>query len=250
MADNRKNYNETLAQQRKARAELIKLKQAQAGQIEMKNQTPLSAAMPKTASEKIKNVWYHDKWVIMGIIAVLALITFMCVECAKKEKYDLEAVTYAYSYIMDDQLKVIVEELEKYCEDIDGNGEVNIMSVNCSYAKNTASGASMQYTSSTKVQALLAADEQALLFITDSGAYEFLNGIDNEKALFEGEAVPIPESIYKKVKEKTGMDLPEGLMLSYRRVSDTTLEKEKDIKKYYEQAKAITEAFRSGEKND
>ena len=83
MADNRKNYSETLAQQRKARAELIKLKQAQAGQIEMKNQHPLSASMPTTASGKAKNIWYHDKWVILGIIAAIALIVFMCVECAK-----------------------------------------------------------------------------------------------------------------------------------------------------------------------
>ncbi len=243
MADNRRNYNETLAQQRKARAELVKLKQAQAGKIEMKNQTPLEAAMPKTAGEKIKNVWYHDKWVILGFIAVIALIVFMCVECAKKEKYDLEAVTFTYSYIMDDQLNVVVEELEKHCKDIDGNGEVNIMSVNCSYGKNTTSGASMQYTSSTKVQALLATDKQALLFITDAESYEFLNGVDEENPLFVGEGVLIPEYIYEKVKEKTGYELPEGLKLCYRRVNDTTLEKEKNVKEYYEQAKAIAEAI-------
>ena len=106
----------------------------------------------------------------------------------------------------------------------------------------------MQYSASTKVQALLAADKQALLFITDDESFEFLNGVDKENPLFVGEGVLLPEYIYEEVKEKTSYDLPEGLKLCYRRVSDTTLEKEKNVKKYFEQAKAIIEAI--GAKND
>jgi len=247
MADNRKNYSETLAQQRKARAELIKLKQAQAGQIEMKNQHPLSASMPTTASGKAKNIWYHDKWVILGIIAAIALIVFMCVECAKKEKYDIEAVAFTYSYITDQQLKVLEEEMEKYCEDIDGDGKANVMAINCSYQKNSSSGATTQYSASTKVQALLAADKQALVFITDDESYEFLNGVDKENSLFVGEPVPVNEEIYQKVKDKTGYDLPKGLKFTHRRVDGTTLEKEEKVADYYEQAVAIIEGLK-GEK--
>lgn len=240
MADN-KNYNETLAQQRKARAELVKLKKAQSGEIEMKNETPLQAAMPKTIDGKIKNIWYHDKWIILGVMATIAVIVFLCVQCTQKEKYDLEAVAYTYTYITDNQLEIIVNDLEKYCEDIDGDGKANLFAVNCSFEKNSPTAtATTEYSSSTKVQALLAADKQALVFITDEESYEFLNGI-SEDGLFEGKTVKLPESLYEKVEKETGLALPEGLILCYRRVSNTTLDKTSDIVDYYALAKNIVE---------
>ena len=180
----------------------------------------------------------------VGIIAAVALIVFMCVECAKKEKYDIEAVAFTYSYIADDQLKILAEEMEKYCEDIDGDGKANVMPINCTYAKNSSAGATTQYTASTKVQALLAADKQALVFITDKESYEFLNGVDEENPIFVGEPIEVSEELYKKVKDKTGYDLPEGLLISYRRVSGTTLEKEKKVADYYEQAKSIVQGLK------
>ena len=53
-----------------------------------------------------------------------------------------------------------------------------------------------------------------LVFITDDESYEFLNGVDKVNSLFVGTPVPVSEEIYKKVKDKTGYDLPKGLKFS------------------------------------
>lgn len=236
--------NETIEQQRRARQEFLELKKMQHGEMDTGPKPSEVAIVPKTPWEKIKNIWFHDKWYILGFTALIIAIVFMVVQCATREKYDLKVVVYTYTPVADTSNDLIAEYLEQYCGDIDGNGEANIQIINCSFSKEN-SDRQYQNTMATKLQATLAADADALLFITDDESYEYLSKISEEGSIFEGEPLKLGEKFYEKCgdSEESLFALPEGLQISCRNVGGTVIEKNKKILDYQEQSHAILDGI-------
>lgn len=235
--------NETLEQQRKARQEFLELKKMQHGEMDTGPKPSEIAIVPKTPAEKIKNIWFHDKWYIIGIAALVIVVAFMVAQCATREKYDLKVVVYTYTPVADNSNELIAEYLEQYCGDIDGDGKANIQVINCSFSKESGD-VQYQNTMASKLQAVLAADADALLYITDEESYEYLNGISDSGSIFENEPLKLGEKFYEKCNgEDSFFVLPEGLQISCRAVGGTVIEKNSKIVDYLEQSHAIMEGI-------
>ncbi len=237
--------NETLEQQRKARQEFLELKKMQHGEMDTGPKPSEVAIVPKTPKEKLKNIWFHDKGFILGALALVIVISIMVAQCASKEKYDLEVVVYTYQPIMDENTALMENYFEQYCEDLDGNGEVNVQVINCSF---NADSGDVQYrnTMSMKLQAIIASDVRALLFVTDKDSLEYLNGLSDDGGIFEDEPLVLGEAFYEaSSSEKDIINLPEELMLSCRKVSGTMLEKDEEVEKYFECSKKIIENIKN-----
>ena len=231
--------NKTLEEQRRAREEFINLKKMQNGEIEP--QKP-EKAPELTGSEKIKNNWLYDKWFIIvgAVMAILLAVTL--VQCCTKPKYDLEVVLYTSSAIYSDNAERIGDYLEQFCEDIDGNGEVSILVTNCSYNKN---GENEQYERNytVKLQAVLASNASALLYITDDECYDYLNAVATDN-LFEGEPLALDTEFYEYCNEGQFFSIPEDLQISCRTIKDMMISKDENIDKYYEQSKKILDSLK------
>lgn len=235
----KKKSNAILEEQRRAREEFLKLKKMQSGEMEAGPKPSEVAIVPKTFGEKLKNIWFHDKWFILGGLFLAIAISVMVAQCATREKYDLEVVVFSYNIVGDANNDAIATYLEQYCDDIDGNGEVNIQIINCSY--NSKSGdRQYQMTMTQKLTAIIAADANALLFITDDESYKYLNNISEGNEFFEGEPVALGEDFYKQCTlDDVLSNLPEGLQISCRNIEGKTISKDKKIAEYYEQAQKI-----------
>ncbi len=234
-----KHRNETLEQQRKAREDFLALKKMQQGELYAGPKPSEVAVMPKTPAEKLKNIWFHDKWVILGTLALIVIIAVCVAQCASRPKYDLNAVVFAYNIVGDEDCKLIGEYLSEHCEDINGDGEVKINVINCSYTEGS-SDTQYVYSSNTKLQAILSTDSSALLYITDKDSYEYLSSI-SENPLFEGEPLVFGEKFYEACNADDLFMLPEGLQISCRAIGGTVIEDDKKISSYYEQSKKILE---------
>lgn len=236
-----KNTNEILEEQRRSREEFLKLKKMQQGEIPTGPKPSEEAVLPKTPSEKLKNYWFHYKWHTIGIIATVIILSILVAQCVNKPKYDYEIIYFSYTQVLDEQLESVEEYFEALGSDIDGNGEVNVQIVNCSVS-NDNSNYSYRNTILTKLQAMIAADEKAMLFITDKESYEYFKtaGIN----IFDGEPVLLSENFYNKTEGDTFGRLTEGLQISMRKVAGTTLEKNKDIEIYSNEAKKIMEKLK------
>lgn len=231
--------NDILEEQRRAREEFLKLKKMQQGELDAGPKPSEVAYVPKTPKEKLANFWFQYKWHTIGIIASIVVLAVLITQCVNRPVYDLEVVYFTYTPILDDQVDKVSEYFEKIAKDVDGNGEVNVQTVNCSVSK---SSSDLQYrnTMLTKLQSLIAADEKALLFITDEDSIEYFDNIASESGgLFEGEPFVFGEEFYKETTSENFGSLPEGLQISCRRVNDTVLEKKGDIAKYYQEANRI-----------
>jgi len=200
--------------------------------------------MPKTFWGKVKNYAYHYKVIIIVSVFLIGLISFGVYDYVTKVRPDIEVVVYTNHRILDVQMESFKEILTPYCTDINEDGVVEVTPINCSVEKGSES-TQADYLSSTKFSTLIAGDPQAILFILDKESYQHLLSLTEGETFIEGEPLMLNKEIYQKVKEKSGFDLPEGLMLCYRRIAGTLIEKDKSGEKVYEAAKVVLENMKA-----
>lgn len=236
----KKQVSETIKQQRKARNNFLELKKMQSGEMSAGPKPSEVAIVPKTFKEKLSHLWFYHGVTIIAVLISAVVLSVMVAQCAMREKYDLKVVLYTSNYIDVENNKYIADYLSKYIDDINGDGKANIQVVNCSYAKKDEN-TQYEYTVSTKLQAIIAGETNALIFITDETTNEKLGNISAD--IFDGEPIMLDKEFYKNCDKATYTKLPEGLMASCRTIEGTTLEYDKNAKVYYEESRKIMDAL-------
>ena len=239
-----KKTNEILEEQRKARQEFLELKRMQQGEIEAPPKPSEVALVPKTPKEKWDNFWFQYKWHVVAIVTTVVILAVLITQCATRTKYDLEVVYFTYTAALDEQMGEIADYLEKYAEDTNSDGETNIQVINVSFSYKS-SDSQYRYTMLSKIQTLIAGDENAMLYITDSETYEYINGLSQNGGLLEGDPIKFGDNFYTETESEIFGKLPEGLQISCRRISETTMENKKDAAKAYESAQKLLEKLKS-----
>ncbi len=241
MAERKKN--DIIEQQRKAREEFLKLKKMQRGEIAPEPK-PSETAEELSSAQKRQNFWFYNKWNIFAIVVTVIFLAVSITQCARRPKYDLEVVYFSYTAVDDSQLTAVEEYFEKFGEDIDGNGEVNIKVVNCSVS---TGGSTVQYTNQvyTKIQSMIVADDKAMLFITDKESYKYFDNISKERPFFAGEPLAFAEDFYNETKTDGFGELTEGLQISCREIYENLAEKRNDFKANNESAKKMMEKLKA-----
>ncbi len=242
----KKKVNPIIAEQRRAREEFLKLKRMQSGEIPTEPKPSEIAVKPKTLGEKLKNIWYHDKFFIVGGLLTCIVLAIMVAQCARRVKPDLQIVVFTYDAVSDASCEQISKFAQKHCEDINGDGEVKVQVVNCSFSMES-NNAQHRYTLIQKMQGIMVADENALLYITDDESITYFN--NPESALnncFDGEPKPLNEYFYKECKINSDnpleYELQDGLSISIRNLKGTVLEDKDGVKDYIKNSKKILEA--------
>ena len=241
MAQNKES--ETLRQRRHAQQEFLNLKKMQQGEMEA-GPKPSEMAAPLTFGEKVKNIWYHDKFALAIIAIIVVAIALLCVQCATKTVYDATVVVFTHTITGEPNCQKMGEYLTPYCPDLNGDGEINVNVINCSINPDDKSNYS--YTNRSKAQSLLANDASALLFITDDNSYDYLMSLSEEIPLFEGEPLKLGDDFYDFCKDASDFyDTPDDLQISCRTIKGAAIEKNNDVDTYYKQAQAILEGLKN-----
>lgn len=237
-----KKESDTLRQRRIAQREFLRLKKMQQGELDA-GPKPSEMAAPLTFSEKIKNIWFHDKFAIIVIGILVIAIALLVTQCATKTVYDANIVVFTHTMTGDPNCDKMGEYLKPYCEDINGDGEVNINVINCSIDEGVSS--EYTYTNRSKMQSILATDASALLFITDDSSYKYLMSLSEDVALFEGEPVEFAEDFYEFCIDESGFyETPDGLQISCRTIKGTAIENGKNVNLYYDNAQSILDGIK------
>lgn len=239
-----KKTNEILEEQKKARQEFLELKKMQHGEMEAPPKPSEIAIVPKTPKEKWDNFWFQYKWYVAAVVTTVVILAVLITQCATRTKYDLEVVYFSYTSALDEQTNKIADYFEKYAEDTNGDGAINVQVINVSFS-NKSSDSQYRFTMMSKLQAMLAGDENAILYITDSESYKYLNEISGSGALLEGEPFKLGDDFYTETESEQLGKLPEGLQISCRRITETTMESKKDAAKAYDSAKKLLEKLKS-----
>ena len=230
--------NKIIEEQRRAREEEIKLKQMRQGLIEPEVKDEAAVIIPKTPKEKWQNYWYHFKWHTIGAVLLTAVLAVMVTQCLSREKYDFITIVYTHSPIESGRIEKMEEYLEQYAEDIDGDGKVSVEVVDCSFI-DTNTNSQTNQAAMAKIQAMIAAEPKAVLYIIDKKGMNDLNAL-NEKGFFDAEPLLLGEDFYEFCEGETELEqLPDELKISYRRINDTLMEKDETANKVYKVCKKI-----------
>ncbi len=235
----KKRQSETISQQKKARAEFLKLKQMQNGEVTPPPKPSEVEVLPATPKEKWQNFWYHTKWQVIATITLIAILAVTVSQCMGRTDWDMQIVYFTYSPVLDQQLEVVADFFESKSTDLNSDGEINIQVVNCSLSTNR-SDVQFDQAKLTKLQALIASDPEAILFITDKESMKFFS-TDTFKNFFKNEPLPLNDKFYRACRQS---GLPEGLQISSREISNTLLEKNKQAAKVYKEAQKILEKLK------
>ncbi len=233
--------NEILEEQKKARKQYLELKKMQQGNMQAPPKpSEVAAASPLSFSEKLKNFWDYHKWHTVAVILSVFLVAFSVKECATRVKPDVNVVLFSYLGMTEEQVELLTDYLEGVCEDVNGDEQVKVGVINCSY-NNKNEDKQYEYTVLNKLQATLAADDEALLFITDKESYQYFLGDDSMRGLFTADPVPFSKEFCKKVSTKEQEFVGEHLQISCRTYYGTVLEGKKGVEARYNAAQKIIE---------
>lgn len=232
MQDDKKHYDsDTLSQQRKAHEEFLKLKKMQSGEIT--DEAP-AKIKPQTIEEKAGNFWYYYRWWIFGAIFLIFVITVCVKQCISRVDYDLSITVFTSTPVSDNDCEKIASYFEKYCDDVNSDGEVNVRVYNCSYVE--GGNRQVAIANNTKVQAIITSESDALLFITDDTTFSYLNDISDTVNLLEENGVFLEEDFYSFCDTDDYLALPHNIKISRRTISKTTLQNDKKAKACYKEA--------------
>ena len=170
-----KDTNKALAEQRRKQQELIELKKLQQAGGSIPNEPPKDVLTSPTS--KIKNFWYYYKWYIFAFVVIFAALALLVKQCCDKVVYDYIVVLNSTEYVADLQIDKIEQELKKYAVDTNGDGEVNLMVMNCSRGEGAGADPSFNQVQHDKFQTQLL-DGKARIFIMNDKTFQDANKQD------------------------------------------------------------------------
>lgn len=226
-----KKYSDTLEQRKKAQEEFLKLKKMQSGEIAPEKKPSEVAIIPSTPTEKIKNFWYHYKIHTLLTLFLCIVIVIGVTQCVAREEYDAKIVLYTNAYYYDGHTNALSEYMTQYFTDINGDGEVKVQIIDCSYTTSGTYDSDYTNTMATKLNSVLTGDGAVQLFIVDEKNYNHLNSVFTSVDEFFVDSAPLPADTYTFFEEKD-LSLPENLFIGRRIVEGTLIENEKNIELY------------------
>lgn len=201
---------------------------------------------PKGFKAWIENYWYHYKWHTIVAVMLIITVSVSLVQCAVKPSYDYYVVLAVQSVeFVPSQVESLENQLAKYGSDQNGDGEVTVMVVDCSYDQEKTAYA-MALSKRQKLQSIITGEQDMLVILSDKECFDWLDGI-REEGFMENMGLPegngryfslTDTELYSNAKADVDPNLvwPTELRLSRRIVKGTLIENDKNIEKSVKKA--------------
>lgn len=204
-----------------------------------------NSVKPKGLKAILENFWYHYKYHSIAILVVIVTLTVSISQCVAKPDYDYKIVVATRSMTLSTfQIEAIQKELVQYGKDVNGDGEVNLVLVDCTLDGNTSDYQTL-LGKQQKLQALLITDAETMLFLVDNSCLKWIDSL-NEKSRFiadtglphnEGRGFNVSnthiiENPAKTVNVESNLMWPPDLSITRRRVEGTALEDAEGVEEF------------------
>lgn len=236
--------SDTLKQREKAQKDLLELKKIQMGEIDPSVLSDEDKKIvPKTLDEKCDNFFYHHKVKVIGVAALAIILTILIMSCVTRTDYDAAVTIYCYEFVDTVTIEETAAFIEKLHPDTNGNGKVEILCTDCSFAKDTDLADTVSQ-KQMKLQSILL-DGKSMLYILDDESIKYLNSISENFTLFKEENIAeLDKSYYNTLSDgRIGFKEDKKRYLCLRTIDETVIEGE--AKKNYEDAKKVLEKLKN-----
>ncbi len=83
-----------------------------------------------TLGEKLDNIWYRSKWIILLVVFCVVAGGYIIYSQVTSEKADMTVLVVMENNSLYARTEQVETFLEKYCDDLDGNGYVHVLVYN------------------------------------------------------------------------------------------------------------------------
>ena len=241
----------SVEEQQKRQQELIELKrkkqQFESNPESFSNENAGKETVLLTKKQRLSNFWYYGRNTVIAMLVIAILITICVVQCAGRTDYDCTVVLYFKRAVTSTMIENIATVTEKYCPDYNGDGEVNVLVVDCAIPDDQRL-LETGLAGSTRLMGQFAS-EQAIIYIVDKEALMDIDSIaggifvDDSLALpdYNGKAFKLNGTVFdaafNAVSDKYTNQFEYYLV---RRVVDgTAIDGKGEVEKYSKQADEI-----------
>ncbi len=195
---------------------------------------------PKGLKAKLENFWYHYKYFFLSGVFLFTALVIVLFQCVSRPNYDYYFVIVTDSVeLAPSQIQSLSDQLSSYGEDLDGDGEVAISLIDCSFNKDVSSY-QMILAKKQKLQSVIMNEGDALIYITEKSCLEWINTeigedffVDLNLSEEDGRYFSLEDTeLIKTAKELSNTSLwPENLLISRRKIKDTLIENTNGVEK-------------------
>lgn len=242
MANNKKKNS--VEEQRERQRELIELKRKrEAFKEDPENfEHEEKVVYVQSTASKISNFWYYSKFAIGFMLIIAIILAIGVTQCATRTNYDMTIVLYTKTYVNSAMSENLAAIAEKYCDDVNKDGKVEVLVVNCAIPDDQRLADS---DGSTRLLGQFQ-NEEAIVYIVDKGAYDDLANSFGDDFLYNGLNLPdlngtafqlngtVFDAAFNKVSENytNGFDY----YLMRRNVGEKATANKGDVKKHIQNA--------------
>ncbi len=201
MANNKKS--ETLSQREKAQRDIIELNLMKEGKMKTGPKPSEVEKKPETVKGKIENFFYHHK---LKVIIAAVIVFALCIgtySSITRTRYDAKVALFCYDGTIGLYASAMEEYLVDFYDDKNGDGQIKITVINCSYDKKDMQS-NDGIIAMGRLQSMLAGEEDTLLYIVSKDTIDYLNSISKNIPFFT------EENIHKLSDDFTNSVQPEG----------------------------------------
>lgn len=252
-------YNERQEQERKdyekqldsEKIELVKLKSGVIDKSEIiKEEAPEVIKLSK--KEWLKNFWWHNKIIIILIIFAIAVVSYITYDSLSRVKPDIKVMMTVNNGLVN-RTEEVADYFERFCPDINGDGEVNVQILSAPLTENTD-----DYVQIQQYQEIYLANMQTgeIIFIltddkTDGDIYsenESANLLSDVSTDFADNEFVTKKGLslrggYIEDVFKYHTNYPQDIYLGMREPLKTLKDSKADMKKNYDKAYEIFKAM-------
>lgn len=234
-------------EQRRRQAEFLEMKrkkQELESNIEEYVPEGGTVAVPLKGFAKVQNFFHYAKGTIIAVIIIAVIFSIAVVQCATRKVYDCTVVLYMKHGVNSTMVENLSTVLEKYCDDKNGDGEVNVLVMDCAIPDDQRMSEQGR-SKSTRLMAQFASEE-AIVYIVDKEALSELMALDEGNFVgnslnlpeYDGKAYPLNGTIFDAAFDVVLEDHSKGFeyYIIRRNVGGTAIESKKNVAEFSKQA--------------
>ena len=116
---------------RQQKVELVKLKQGVIESSETIKEEP-KEEIKLSPGKRLAEFWYRSKWIVIFCVFTALVFGYIVYDTATRTDYDLTVLVVMDNQSLYARTPELTAFLEEYCDDINGDGEVNVLVYNIS----------------------------------------------------------------------------------------------------------------------
>lgn len=244
----RKNYEKQLENEK---VELVKLKTGIIDDSDIIKEE-VSEEIKLSKGEWLKNFWWHHKFIIIGVILAIVVVSYITYDAVSRVKPDIKIIMTVNNGLVN-RTEEVENYFERFCPDINGDGEVKVQVLSAPLTDDADNYVQIQQYQEVYLANMQTGD--VIFILTDDKTDSDIYNENDSDNLLSDVSSDFKENEFVSAKGlslkgdyiedifKYHTNYPQDVYLGMRKPTKTLKDSKEDMQKNYDEAYEIFKAI-------